>query len=282
MNPDAIVIGFGLAMYGTASVLAVFALLKPFPKARLLSTLCMVLGLLAMVSIFVEHWMQEGDAFTIGRFESLACYAFLLTLAYVFLVRRRDTKLLAGLLAPLITIVLLLGGPMFVSEGDVSSHAHKLWVSVHVGSALVSYALFSLAAVVAVAYLVQDNNLKKKRLDGLFARLPSLETLDGLLAWQVGIAFAALTLSILIGGLLVRLSGGGEEWITDSKIIATSVAWAVYAVLVHLRASLGRRGRSLAVICVIGAVCMLFAFVGVKFFADSLHLGVSLAEEAQP
>ncbi|MDE0839135.1 MAG: cytochrome c biogenesis protein CcsA, partial [Kiritimatiellae bacterium] len=243
----------------------------------------MVLGLLSMVWVFVEHWMQKGEAFTIGRFESLACYAFLLTLAYVFLVRRRDTQLLAGLLAPLITIVLLLGGgPMFVSEGDVSFYAHNLWVGTHVGSALISYALFSLAAVVAVAYLVMDHNLKNKRLDGLFARLPSLETLDGFLAWQVGIAFASLTLSILIGGLLVRLSGGGEEWITDPKIIATSVAWAVYAVLVHLRASLGRRGRSLAVICVIGASCMLFAFVGVALFTESLHRGVSFVEEAQP
>ena len=43
---------------------------------------------------------------------------------------------------------------------------------------LLGVALFSLAFAAAVAYLVQEKQLKKKRLEGIFQRLPPLDSLD--------------------------------------------------------------------------------------------------------
>ena len=282
MSHETILISLGLVMYGAASIVAVFSLLRPLAKGGVITATLMSLGLIPLLVAWVERVLQRGAILPIERFESLTFYALVMTGAYFGMIRRRETRLLAGLLAPLVTVVLIMGEPLFITEHDVPDVVHSVWLGVHVVTALFSYAIFSLAAVLAAAYLRQDRNLKQKKLDGLFTRLPSLETLDHHMSWQVGLAFSGLTVAMLIGVLLVRMSGGGEEWITDPKIIATSTTWAVYAVLVHLRAIMGRRGRSLAVICIIGAICMFFAFVGVNLFAPGLHGDASLLGEITP
>ncbi len=283
MNPQTVLIGSGLIAYGAASVMGVFSLLRPFRFQRLIGCIFMCLGAILLCGVWCDRLMMREVEMGFGRFESLTLYAIIMSLAYLVLVQRRETQLIAGLLAPLVTITLLLGEPLFATPGDLHIDVRTAWLGTHVGTALFSYALFSLAAVVAVAYLLQDHNLKQKKLDGIFTRLPSLERLDRLMAWQVGIAFLTLTVSIVLGVILVRLTGGAENWISDPKIVATSVAWIVYAMLVHLRATTGRRGRNLAVVCIAGALCMMFAFLGGNMLSSSVHQNETVpAHEVSP
>jgi ABC-type transport system involved in cytochrome c biogenesis permease subunit len=58
---------------------------------------------------------------------------------------------------------------------------------------------------------------------------------------------------------------------TDPKIIATLVTWALYAVLVHMRANAGRHGTRLALFTLLGLAFVLFSMVGVHLFAQSVH-----------
>ena len=87
----------------------------------------------------------------------------------------------------------------------------------------------------------------------------------------VGFAFLLLTVSLVLGVYLVHESGSGRKWMTDPKIIATLVTWALYAVLVHMRANAGRHGMRLALVTLVGLVFVLFSMVGVHLFADSVH-----------
>ena len=62
----------------------------------------------------------------------------------------------------------------------------------------------ALAGLLAVGYLIQDRNLKRRAFGGLTSRLPALEAMDRLMSIQVGVAFLMLTVSIVLGVLLVR------------------------------------------------------------------------------
>jgi ABC-type transport system involved in cytochrome c biogenesis permease subunit len=93
------------------------------------------------------------------------------------------------------------------------------------------------------------------------------------------VAFLLLTVSIVMGFILVRRVGGGEEWILDPKVVATAVLWVVLAVFVHLRASSDRHGRGIALVAVFGLGCLLFAFMGVHLVAPSLHTFIQMGHK---
>jgi len=159
---------------------------------------------------------------------------------------------------------------MYAKAGPPPS-TQNLWLALHVILAFAGYALLSLASVLAAVYLVQDRNLKHKRFGLVWERLPALETLDHLMGRQLGLGFLLLTGSILLGITLVWRNGGGEEWFMDPKVGATAVTWILFAVLVHMRASVGRHGRNMAVVTIAGLLCLLFAFIGVHLVTDSVH-----------
>jgi len=146
-----------------------------------------------------------------------------------------------------------------------------VWLGLHVGAAFVGYAMFTLSSLLAIAYLIQDHNLKRKTFGVTFDRLPALEVLDHLMHRHMRIAFLLLTASIAFGVRLVDLDGGGPEWIADPKVAATLATWLVYAMLLHVRGNVGRHGRKIAIATIIGLLFVLFTFVGVHVLVDSQH-----------
>ncbi|MDA0991828.1 MAG: cytochrome c biogenesis protein CcsA, partial [Verrucomicrobia bacterium] len=183
---------------------------------------------------------------------------------------------------PFVTLILIAGiqTPAYVASMDPG--ADTVWLGIHVLSAVIGYALFSLTGILAVVYLVQDRNLKHKQTGRIIGIFPPLETLDQVIGRQVGFGFLMLTLSIVTGVLLIHLNGGGVEWLSDPKIIAITTTWGVYAVLVHLRGSGDRHGKSIAVVTLIGFVCVLFGFIGIHAVADSVHEFDQWEQVAQP
>jgi ABC-type transport system involved in cytochrome c biogenesis permease subunit len=261
----------GIGAYILASLLSVDALLRSGKTGRRSILLLVALGAALLAGVLVARAVRAGCLPVFSRCDALTCYSLALTVAYLYMATRRRTRGVAGILVPYVTLMLLLAAPASGTAPTGSPPVRSLWLGLHVLTGFVGYALFSLSGVVALAYLVQDRNLKHKRLGGTFERLPALETLDHLMSRQVGFAFVMLTVSIILGFALVRLTGGGQGWLTDPKVAATLGTWAVYAVLVHMRATAGRHGKGLALVTVLGFCCVLFAFIGIHALANSVH-----------
>jgi HemX protein len=69
----------------------------------------------------------------------------------------------------------------------------------HIVASLASYAAFSLAAVLAALYLTQHRNLKQKRFDLTFRKLPPLDKLDRLAATWAFLGTLLMIVSSVIG-----------------------------------------------------------------------------------
>ena len=70
----------------------------------------------------------------------------------------------------------------------------------HIATATIGIAIFSLATMVAIIYLLQERNLKRKNFDGvLFKASASLETLELLSRRLVAIGFPIFTISMILG-----------------------------------------------------------------------------------
>ncbi|MCP4446060.1 MAG: cytochrome c biogenesis protein CcsA [Myxococcales bacterium] len=207
----------------------------------------------AVVAAFIAHgvdigWrgVEEVHPATSVR-EALGFLSWILVGAFIFLSRRKGLTVLGAFVAPLALIVLATA--RLSPSGDAMTGLSSLG-RLHIASATIGVAIFCLATVVSVIYLLQERNLKSKNFDGvLFRSSASLETLDRLSATLVAIGFPIFTISMMLGGVWVaeREQGFGR---VEYPIAA--VTWLAFAALMLGRSASGLRGRRAALLTLVG------------------------------
>ena len=146
---------------------------------------------------------------------------------------------------------------------------------IHTISSLLSYVAFLIAFGAGLLFLIQERQIKRKRMGVLFHRLPSLDQLERVNVFAIGLGFALLTIGLswgLVGSRLLR----GLWWSGDPKEILSATLWLCYFILWTARLRATMRGRRVAWLSV-GMFCVvLFTFVGVGALLGSWHPYVSL------
>ncbi|MDQ6787130.1 MAG: cytochrome c biogenesis protein CcsA [Acidobacteriota bacterium] len=104
----------------------------------------------------------------------------------------------------------------------------------------------------------------------LIERLPSLESLDGLMYKTASLAFAGLAMLLITGAIWANESWG-RPWGFDSKETGALIAWLTYAAFLHTRISRGWSGRSSAYFAIVGFLLVIFTYLGVSYLLPGLH-----------
>ncbi|NOY82185.1 MAG: cytochrome c biogenesis protein CcsA [Kiritimatiellaeota bacterium] len=259
-------------LYAVAAVLAVAHMRKPGKHREraimVLATVCSI----CLLAALVLHGFRISRFPVFGRFEASAWYALAITGAYLYVGFRHEIlRTVSAVLFPYVTIIVFLGATAVTANPNPNLQAASPLLALHVIAAFTGYGLFTLESVLAVAYLVQDRSLRRKRFGPLVKRLPSLETLDQVMFELIGPAFGLFTLSIGIGIILAHLNKWGVRWVTDPKVVMTGATWVVYAILFYLQRTAGHHGRRIAYVTVLGFACVLLAFMSVHFVAHGVH-----------
>jgi ABC-type uncharacterized transport system permease subunit len=180
-----------------------------------------------------------------GIHSAMSVVSFFLCVAYLALRSRWRIDVVGAFVAPLALTSLL--ASRFVGGGDVAPGPglKSALLPLHVAINMLGVALFSLACGAAITYLVQEKQVKKKRLEGVFQRLPPLDSLDRaehkLLLWS----FPLLTLGIVTGAVWTKKI----EVAGDLALLHAAFgygAWVICAGVLLLRAGAGWRGRRAA------------------------------------
>jgi cytochrome c-type biogenesis protein CcsB len=108
------------------------------------------------------------------------------------------------------------------------------------------------------------------RTERLRERLPSLESLDGLMYKTACLAFAGLAMLLITGAIWANESWG-RPWGFDSKETGALVAWLTYAAFLHTRIARGWSGRSSAYFAIVGFLLVIFTYLGVSYLLKGLH-----------
>ncbi|MCC9622895.1 cytochrome c biogenesis protein CcsA [Thalassospira sp. MA62] len=138
------------------------------------------------------------------------------------------------------------------------------WLWAHIGSSLVTYALVTLSAIAAMAYVVQEYALKNRKPTRWSRRLPPLRDseymLVGFLKWSAWILVIGI-----VSGYALRYVEGQSLWGIDHKMLLTLLGFIVICALILIHEKSALRGR-MAVRFVLGAWLLLtLAFPGVRF-----------------
>jgi len=132
-----------------------------------------------------------------------------------------------------------------------------IWFELHVSSAFIAYAFFTVSAVSAISaliYLSEEDFVLYDEMAEKCAR------------WGLFI----FSISTVTGGIWAFLAWN-NYWIWTAKEVWTIILWLYYATYLHLRLRSSWRGKKINIFAAFGAAVMLFTYLGVSVIMQSSH-----------
>ncbi len=273
MSVNILLFKITLILYSVSTVLYLVDVVRRKEKAGKTGKMArwiLLGGFVLHCATLLVRYFEAGYTPVANLHESLSFFAW--TLVGIFLlfdVRYRMT-VLGAFSCPLAVILMLVGSTATTTIKEVNPALDSWWFPVHVTLAFLGNAVFTVAFIAGVMYLLQERMLKSKKFSALYYRLPSLDVLDSINYKCLSIGFPLMTMGIISGAVWANSAWGGY-WRWDPKETWALITWFLYAALLHGRLTIGWRGRRAAIFAIIGFLCLLFTFLGVNLLLSDLH-----------
>lgn len=129
-------------------------------------------------------------------------------------------------------------------------------VVLHVVVMLTAIAALYVAGGAAIIYLIEQALLKRRKLNGVLGRLPSLASLEKLIYHATLFGLPFLTMG-MVAGIIRAVTFKVDAWWTDPMVLLAVGAWALYAWLLWGRTRGDWPGQRMAWLSISGLVLML-------------------------
>lgn len=241
-----------------------------------LATAVLGAGVLTHTFLVGMQTVHVGHAPLVGTTAAISAFVWLLGLSYLYIELTTDERAMGVFVAPLIVMLYLIPALDPVASPRPALLQSPLF-TLHVVSMLFAYASFALACVLGVTYVLLFKEIKAKHLGFFYARLPSLQALDGMNARIVSIGWLFLTLGITVGGMWATQIHSSLDpraqamSIQDPKILVAIICWGVYSFALLARRTIGWSGRRAAWLSALAFVIVLLNFVPIGYFLTKSH-----------
>jgi len=246
----------------------VFAYKKSRPVFVAASSILAAGTLMLMFFLAIQGVLHNTQPVT-TPFLSYNFLAMLIYLLYFLFEFRFKIPLLGTFLVPVgffFNMVSLFSRNVQVAQLKMAS---PFLLGIHTGFLMLGEALFILAFASSVMYLIQEKNLKSKRFNQWYSRLPSLGRLEEMTGLGVSAGFPLITMGLLIG-FFWAAKVWGPGWYFDPKVIWSTAMWVIYAWLFYGKISDRIRGHRFAVVVIACVVLILLSFL-LSSFLPSIH-----------
>ena len=251
------------ALYGCAVVVYLVCLMRTSPRLTLWAGRILAAGFTAHLLSTIHLAVQMKYLPLTNMQESLSFFSLSVVGAFIFFERKYKVTTLGSFITPVALMMLIVSSTLHAEARQLPPLLQSNWFWFHALLAFVSYACFTIAAGVAVMYLIQRYFLKTKHLGALFQKLPSLETMDEISYRCLTVGFPLLTVAIISGSIWSE-KALGSYWSWDRKQTWSLIIWFIYAMLLHGRLTIGWRGKRAAILSIVGFIVVLLTFLGMK------------------
>ncbi len=216
------------------------------------------------------RYVEAGYTPVTNLHESLSFFAWMIIGVLLIANLKYKIKVLGAFLTCIALILMLFALALPKEILPLAPVLRSFWHPFHVFFAFLGNAIFTLAFCCGVIYLIQEHQLKSKKMGAVAKRLPSLKVLDDLNYQSLTFGFPCLTLGIITGAVWAEYAWG-RYWGWDPKETWSLITWFLYAAMLHQRLTVGWRGRKAAIMAIIGFLAVLFTFLGVNLLLPGLH-----------
>jgi cytochrome c-type biogenesis protein CcsB len=267
---EIILFELALTFYFAATIISVLELFKGTKTTSTILLIVSIIGFLIHTGNIIARYIISGHIPISNLHEASSFFSWCIVLIFFFLEYRYKLALLGSFIMPIVFILMLSSSMLPRNIEPLPPVLQSSWLGIHTVLAFIGDAAFAMAFGVGIMYLIQEHHVKSKKLGGLFQRLPSLQSLDEINYKLITIGFPLLTLAILTGALWAE-SAWGSYWRWDPKEVWSLITWFIYASVLHLRLTVGWRGKRAAILSIIGFIVVIFTFFGINLLKKGLH-----------
>jgi cytochrome c-type biogenesis protein CcsB len=255
-------------LFGTLAYLAYIIFLRE-PLSKLALTIVSI-GFVSHTLTLITRYAEAGHTPVTNLYESLSFFAWMIMGVLLIVNLKYKVKILGAFITPIALILMVFAFTLPREILPLAPVLRSFWHPLHVVFAFLGNAIFALAFCCGVMYLIQEKQLKSKKLGAITKRLPPLKVLDDLNYQSLKFGFPLLTLGIITGAVWANYAWG-RYWDWDPKETWSLITWLLYAALLHQRLTVGWRGRKAAIMAIVGFLAVLFTFLGVNLLLSGLH-----------
>lgn len=249
------------ALYLLASALYLVFLGRGHASLARIGTILIGAAVVAHLAYLTLDVVERGGVPVSDIHDALAVASLLVVLGWLLTVRTKSRLLVLGAFITPVTLFLFLGAGFRRGVAVVAEVVRSALLPVHVAVNVLGLVAFALAFGVALAYVIQERLVRKKRLGGLFQRLPPLDVLDSLGFRLVVLGFPLFTAGVITGTVSAVQIDPRAPAIGTAQAIGV-FAWLTFALVLLLRVVVGWRGRRAAIGTIFGFLCACAALVG--------------------
>ena len=224
------------------------------------------LGLAIHTALIVWRWVETGHIPTIGNFENALVGGWFIVLMTLWAAWKQKYPLLAAGALPF--ALLIMGGSALydTSARPMVASLQSFWLYIHIFFAWLAYGAYTVACGAGIAYLLKSRKGNAEGNEDVLGRL------DELMFRSTVFGFITDAIMIASGSIWAK-NLWGSYWSWDPVETWSLLSWLIYGLALHLRITLGWRGRRLAWLLVFAIIGVLVSFWGVNLVMNSsLHV----------
>jgi ABC-type transport system involved in cytochrome c biogenesis permease subunit len=219
---------------------------------------------LLLLAALVERSVRIRFVAVTNTYESLVFFSAVIALVLFSLRMARRTRGLSPFVmfgATFVCLVLLIvsSSPLVPREIQPPIPAlQSFWLVLHVTFSFIGESFFVVSFIASIAFLATGNEAKKSDMDRLTAT-------------AIGVGYPVFTAGALIFGAIWAETAWGSWWSWDPKETWALITWLIYTAYLHTRLVKRMRGRTSAVLSIVGFLATVFTFFGVNYLLTGLH-----------
>jgi ABC-type uncharacterized transport system permease subunit len=219
------------------------------------------------LGLALHGWILYKDIFAAGNlnfgfYYALSAILWLTVLIYWIADLFYQLQILQAFVLPPAALFVLL--PAFAIKNYYLPQIDAGLFMAHIAIAILSYSLFTFAALHASLMAIAERSLHNKSAIFKLPNFPPLMVMESLLFKVISIGFILLTLTV-VSGMLFSEEIFGMPMQINHKTIFSVISWFIYAWLLYGRYRYGWRGKTAVRWTLIGFVVLLLAYVGSRF-----------------
>ena len=257
-----------IVCYGITSALYIYSFV--FGKTTLVARLPFLaaFAFLLHTAGMAARYHAVGNLPWASDYETASAGAWFVVL-FTLLTTAKDRRLGGMAIGTLPFALLLLGFGVMRSPQliPMAASLKSFWLGIHVFFAWLAFGAYAVAAGLGVVYLLKEKDPGRP----FYQKFPELPLLDELIFKYVVFGFITDAVMIASGAIWAK-DLWGNYWSWDQVEVWSLVTWLSYAIAIHLRLTLGWRGKRLAWIVICALSGMVITYFGINFFvSSSLH-----------
>lgn len=246
-------LNISLIAYLAASMTFFVYLMYRRPALSTLAMLMVGVGLISHTTMMWARAMATGHGPYTTDFEVAAFFSWALVVGFFLTQLKYKIKDLGSFIIPVAFLILLYSVFLSKEITAVPESEFRVWITLHRTLSILGFAAFAMAFAAAIMYLIQESQLKSKKLGIMYFRMPSLEILDNLNYKVIAIGFPLFTLGFMTGAIwnvqMNQMSFFSWDLLKTWPLV---IGWLIYGSVFFGRMLAGLGGKKAAQGSIIG------------------------------